>query len=561
MDPVLHVSRAATQVYSGEAKIPRILHQSYTAHVNCEHAELMAANAAANPEFDYRYWTDDAMEEFMAAHFPHEKQAYDKLYAMAYKTDIFRLCLLLHYGGVWMDCFFRLLAPLREIIPDCAEVVAPVDHPSQDRCPNIYQAFIASTAHNAVIRSILDTTVDRVMRPDAFHTRWVGLHPTLPRETVAVTGPTIFALGLNVAKTRDHMKFFEEGWLDETTYLLGHASGHLSCGTRQLAITKALAGTTARRSKHYSTLFSEGFVYKQYVEDRIVNGAPTLWQVWLQGRYVSDKMHAAMQTFKTQNPALSYRLITRRNIPEILDERQLRAFHALRPSAFQSDFLRYVLLYKFGGIYADSDCVCFGPLDKMLQAPLMLFCDKGSKPPRLATNDFMAATAGHPYMRALVEACTTNIEKRDLGVGQLGLTGPCLCDRILQAGSYAVLWGQSALDVDQPPPGGWRRTSRKIRSAANLVQCECRDVNGEWHASALQVTPNMPVENGNGRLLCARPADANADLILRCEGQRLHMLEDTVLSISKYYGYNDERLVLGGDSFSKMWENNDIFKP
>jgi mannosyltransferase OCH1-like enzyme len=552
MDPVLHVSRAATQVYSGEAKIPRILHQSYTAHVNCEHAELMAANAAANPEFDYRYWTDDAMEEFMAAHFPHEKQAYDKLYAMAYKTDIFRLCLLLHYGGVWMDCFFRLLAPLREIIPDSAEVVAPVDHGSQDRCPNIYQAFIASTAHNEVIRSILDTTVDRVLRPDAFHARWVGLHPTLSRETIAVTGPTIFALGLNVAKTRDHMKFFEEGWLDETTYLLGHAPGHLCCGTRQLAITKALAGTTARRSKHYFTLFSEGFVYKKYVEDRIVNGAPTLWQVWLQGRYVSDKMHAAMQTFKTHNPALSYRLITHRNVKEILDERQLQAFHVLRPSAFQSDFLRYVLLYKFGGIYADSDCVCFGPLDKMLQVPLMLFHNE---------NDFMAATAGHPYMLALVEACMSNIEKRDMGVGQLGLTGPHLCDRILQAGSYTVLWGRSPMEVDQPPPGGWRRSSRNIRSAANFVQCECRDVNGEWHASALLVPPRVSVENYNGRLACdTSAADTTTALILRCKGQRLHMLDDLVLGVSKYNGYNEERLVLGGDSFSKMWENNNIFK-
>ena len=51
--------------------------------------------------------------------------------------------------------------------------------------------------------------------------------------------------------------------------------------------------------------------------------------------------------------------ITVRNIEEVYDE----TFHSLRYIAFKIDYIRYLLVYNFGGIYCDIDTVANKPLD------------------------------------------------------------------------------------------------------------------------------------------------------------------------------------------------------
>lgn len=80
----------------------------------------------------------------------------------------------------------------------------------------------------------------------------------------------------------------------------------------------------------------------------------------------------------------------------------------------RSDIIRYLILYKLGGIYLDLDIKCLKPLDFFLTVDWI-------SPPGLPVglnNAFMAVAPGHPFLKHTIE----NIERFDLNWYSLYIT-------------------------------------------------------------------------------------------------------------------------------------------
>lgn len=102
----------------------------------------------------------------------------------------------------------------------------------------------------------------------------------------------------------------------------------------------------------------------------------TIHQVWI-GKKVPKKYDNWRKSWQKQNPDYVYILWDESSILEIglINERQ---FLQAKNPAVKSDIARYELLYRFGGVYADTDFEALKPLD-----------------PRFLTRSFIAGQVFH----------------------------------------------------------------------------------------------------------------------------------------------------------------------
>jgi hypothetical protein len=105
-------------------EIPRIIHQTYLGQLAlpADIRDCIAALRAENPGWSYRFYDDDATEQFIREAYGPEALAYfnriDPRYGAA-RADLFRYLLMYRVGGVYMDIKSTVRRPLDEIIrPD-----------------------------------------------------------------------------------------------------------------------------------------------------------------------------------------------------------------------------------------------------------------------------------------------------------------------------------------------------------------------------------------------------------------------------------------------------------
>jgi mannosyltransferase OCH1-like enzyme len=85
--------------------VPLIIYQSW--HSN-KVPEKMKDNIykllEVNPEFDYSLYSDEKCREFIDNNYPKDVvNAFDMLIPGAYKSDLWRYCILYKLGGVYLD--------------------------------------------------------------------------------------------------------------------------------------------------------------------------------------------------------------------------------------------------------------------------------------------------------------------------------------------------------------------------------------------------------------------------------------------------------------------------
>jgi mannosyltransferase OCH1-like enzyme len=99
--------------------IPKIIHQTSSARelpalVHQRIAELKALN----PDWEYRYYTDELVADFIQTHFPQYFPAYQSInpkYGAA-RADLFRYLLMYREGGVYLDIKSTFTRPLDEVL-------------------------------------------------------------------------------------------------------------------------------------------------------------------------------------------------------------------------------------------------------------------------------------------------------------------------------------------------------------------------------------------------------------------------------------------------------------
>ena len=135
-------------------------------------------------DFQYCLWRDEAIRQFLAAHYGQDVlQAYDLLKPLAFKADLARYCILHRFGGWYADLSLKILefVPLDQSI----EMVYFHDFGLGPPAPSSFLAacqngFFFAKAGHPVLEQCIKVVLDHCRQ------RFYGLNSTCP------TGPMVF---------------------------------------------------------------------------------------------------------------------------------------------------------------------------------------------------------------------------------------------------------------------------------------------------------------------------------------------------------------------------------
>jgi mannosyltransferase OCH1-like enzyme len=533
-------------------RIPRIIHQTYISRVMpAESYRACQTWWLSNPEYEYRFYDDNLcqtmMEQWYGADHP-VLRAYNMLYAGAYKSDIFRLALLQREGGVWADVSSVCEIPLSVYINSDDELVVCVDSPCQRRYANIHQAYVFVVPDHPAIAHILEYTVRTVL-----HRRFET--PGMVFQSIAVTGPTAFAEGLNDYLGRRPLEYFDpEGPIhlfqdddvsenpfrftpfvtESNIRYLDHQNGRIWITPQKAVITTKFNNFSQfRTNPHYSVLGNKGYIYKA----ELVPWTPVstvdnpLWQIWLQTSYVSKQMAAAMKTWHDVGSTYCFvteavaRAATKHIMPEVWS-----AIDDLRPHAYKCDLLRALLLYIYGGLYVDADMVCLQSMSKLMDANDVILLSSNSQ--QVDNGLMYFKKPGHPLLLHYLNRAVAQIKGRIKVSSDLALTGP-------------RLWTACVFEYFN-----WRSVPRRI--AWNMFKDE--------HIAILshEAVTSTYVRSEQVQALALDEQRMTA-LSTVAPGTTVVTYEDVPYVCTKYPDYNQERLVMGGTNFAAEFHVGSVF--
>ena len=191
-----------------QATIPRIIHQTFYSQ---ELPEALQKNVdqlkQRNPNWEYRFYDDAAIIEFISTNYPPEVLAYferiDPRYGAA-RADLFRYLLLYKVGGVYLDIKSTATRPLDDVLLPHDQFLLSEwnnDNDGYDAWGMHYelrgfggefqQWYIACASGHPFLRSVIDNVLANI------DTYIPGLHGTGKPGVLRVTGPIAYSLAIH----------------------------------------------------------------------------------------------------------------------------------------------------------------------------------------------------------------------------------------------------------------------------------------------------------------------------------------------------------------------------
>jgi len=91
-------------------------------------------------------------------------------------------------------------------------------------------------------------------------------------------------------------------------------------------------------------------------------------QIWLNGKLPEE--HCCFRDHMLElHPGWEYKLWTKRNMPKLINQ---DIFDKWPEMCFKADVLRYEILYKFGGIYIDTDFLFYKNIEECMQKEYLI---------------------------------------------------------------------------------------------------------------------------------------------------------------------------------------------
>jgi hypothetical protein len=133
-----------------QSMIPKIIHQTWSdQNIPVDLSNLQQTWLEHHPDWEYRFWTDISIREFLAEYYNWFLPFYDGYEHSICRVDSFRYFLLYHYGGIYIDLDFEALRSIDELIVDQDLLVGlePVAHAKIVNAQMLLSpAWMASTA-------------------------------------------------------------------------------------------------------------------------------------------------------------------------------------------------------------------------------------------------------------------------------------------------------------------------------------------------------------------------------------------------------------------------------
>jgi hypothetical protein len=161
---------------------------------------------------------------------------------------------------------------------------------------------------------------------------------------------------------------------------------------------------------------------------------PILHQTWKTDS-VPARFQGYVDSWKRHHPGWTMMFWNDRMLLEFVAEHYpdfLPIFCSYSRGVERADAARYLLLYHFGGVYADIDCECVAPFDPLTAEDRIVFCMEPASHepvqakfrglPYLLFNGTMASPPRHPFWQHVLSLLPGLVHAKDT----LDATGPCV---------------------------------------------------------------------------------------------------------------------------------------
>ncbi|WP_042690433.1 glycosyltransferase [Azospirillum sp. B506] len=186
-------------------------------------------------------------------------------------------------------------------------------------------------------------------------------------------------------------------------------------------------------------------------------------QTW-KSQTVPSEFQAFQRSWIDHNPGFAYRFWTDDDIERFVEDEHpalLPVFRGYADPISRVDLARYLILRRFGGVYADLDFECLRPIDGLLERRSFLVglepeehdglakaVERGLS--RILCPSFLASVPGHPFWDHLLDRLVEARHCPDV----LDATGPFLLTRALASYEASHAGGnEGAAAVTVLPPG------------------------------------------------------------------------------------------------------------
>ena len=157
-----YMPRADNSAGSEINGVPLVIYQSWQSHfVPSGMKENILKTVANNPEFDYYLYSDADSRAFIKANYDSSVvRAFDSLRPGAYKSDLWRYCILYKLGGVYFDIKMVPLVSIKNIIEKHPTVfVQDIKNPERiSDC--VWNGLMISPPKNEIFRHCIDEIVE-----------------------------------------------------------------------------------------------------------------------------------------------------------------------------------------------------------------------------------------------------------------------------------------------------------------------------------------------------------------------------------------------------------------
>ena len=215
------------------------------------------------------------------------------------------------------------------------------------------------------------------------------------------------------------------------------------------------------QTKEYNTSFEELYMPKEYfyLKEHFVTAIRNnhihpkipqiIHQIYEDLAGPPPSLVEISQSWKELNPDWEYRFWNKNDIETFLKTYYpefIPAYNAFPHNVQRWDAIRYLIIYKFGGLYVDMDYECTENISPML---CNTECAMGLEPeahafrihvPYIVGNAFMATVPEHPYFKELIDTvfCTEKNSNMysDLCELILNTTGPCMTTQVYKNSNY-----------------------------------------------------------------------------------------------------------------------------
>jgi mannosyltransferase OCH1-like enzyme len=151
-----------------------------------------------------------------------------------------------------------------------------------------------------------------------------------------------------------------------------------------------------------------------------------IFQSWYT-KVLDPLMQAKINVFKNLNPDYSYNLYDDNDMDNFVNEHFkgeiAECYNKLNIIVAKVDFWRYLVLYKYGGIYLDMDSSIEKPLDELIRSTdEAIITAEGN--PGLYVQWALIFSKGHPILKKTIELIISNIKNNSYPNDIHKMTGP-----------------------------------------------------------------------------------------------------------------------------------------